>query len=237
MAKILVAGLPASGKTTLLKSLKESTSDIFVFSRDGKKFPLVFQLPHRNLQPFDTVSSVIPYVEGQPVKETLLDQVKDGLKVFKERNGKYPDTVVFDTVSRIQTELLNSCNTWFSGFNVYSNLNKEINDFNAMIAMLESRGMNVILITHAIYNGDTGLFEEVSKGEFAKIGGFLSTVDYSIFIESKNNTRHVYHRNYGLSRTLIDSLPDKQPVEEFSLQEYIDLINNTSDENSDNYSY
>lgn len=55
--------------------------------------------------------------------------------------------------------------------------------------------------------------------------GFLAEVDFSSFIELKNNKRYVHHRSTKFpARTLLDSAPDSSLIDEFNLQEYISAI-------------
>lgn len=59
----------------------------------------------------------------------------------------------------------------------------------------------------------------------------LSEVDNAIFIEIKGNKRVIHHRSPKLaSRTVLDQLPDSQPVEEYNLQEHIDALSGLKDE-------
>ena len=85
---------------------------------------------------------------------------------------EYPKTIVFDSVSKIFDTLMDNCNTKFTGFKVYSELNKEIHQFTDFIQnSLIASDMNVILISHAIYDADTTLYNLVGKGDFQKRGG------------------------------------------------------------------
>ena len=52
-AKVLITGLANTGKTTLLKDLK----DVMVFARDGKPFAL--ELPHVNVPDYDDINDVL----------------------------------------------------------------------------------------------------------------------------------------------------------------------------------
>jgi hypothetical protein len=64
---------------------------------------------------------------------------------------------------------------------------------------------------------------------FSKRGGFLAEVDQAIFIEVKNNKRILHFRSTKFpARTLTDELPDSLPVEDFNLQNHIELLNNKS---------
>lgn len=55
--------------------------------------------------------------------------------------------------------------------------------------------------------------------------GFLAEVDFAMFLELKNNKRYVHHRSTKFpARTLLESAPDSQIVDEFNLQEYISAI-------------
>ena len=204
-AKILITGLPNTGKTTLLKTLQNA----FVVSRDGKPFSL--PMPHFNVPEYVKI-------------DDLLDMVQEKLTVYEEKFKKSPDTIAFDSVSRIFTDIETSCSKRFKGYEVWSNVNKEINTFlEAINSMLES-GFNVVLIAHAVWDGDAKKYIETCKGSFAKTGGFLSTVDYAINIDIVGSKRILTHRGNSLSRTLLDDMPEKEDASSFNLQDYLSKI-------------
>ena len=209
-AKILVTGLANSGKTSLLKPLEK----VLVFSRDGKPFSL--ELPHVNVPDYDKI-------------DELLDVVEEKLEAYKAKMGEYPDTIVFDSVSRIFTDIETNCQNKFKGYDVWSNVNMEVNKFVAATNELMESGFNIVLIAHAVFDAETKTFTETCKGSFAKTGGFLSTVDYSVNISIVGSKRIVTHKGMQLSRTLIDDMPDKEDVNNFNLQTYIDRIKTKSE--------
>lgn len=207
--KLLISGLPNSGKTSLVKNL----NNVFVVARDGKHFP--FEIPHINIPDFSNI---------EEVKSLVLEK----LSVYKERFGNLPETMVFDSVSRIFTDIENNSRERFRGFDVWNNVNKEISSFVDYVNFFIDKGINVVIIAHAVYDGDAGTFKETCKGSFEKIGGFLGTVDYASFIELKGEKRTIYHRGKALSRTLLTDVPDSENATTFNLQEYIDKIKTAS---------
>lgn len=208
-AKILITGMPNSGKTTLLKSL----TDVLVVARDGKPFSL--ELPHFNVPEYSKIND-------------LLDLITDKINVYENKFGHLPKTVVFDSASRIFTDIETNCSKRFSGYEVWSNVNKEINAFLEFINQLQENDMNVVLISHAVWDENAKQYIETCKGSFAKIGGFLSTVDYAINIGIVGSKRILTHRGTNLSRTLLDEMPDKDDATKFNLQDYIDKIKTKS---------
>ena len=204
-AKVLITGMPNTGKTSLVKTLKNA----YVVSRDGKPFP--FEMVHTDIPDYTKV-------------EELLDIVAAKIEAYKEKLGEYPDTIVFDSVSRIFTDIETSCSNRFSGYDVWSNVNKEINKFLSAVNELLDNGFNVVLVAHAVWDEKAGTYIETCKGSFAKIGGFLSTVDYAINIDIKGNKRILTHRGTHLSRTLLDDMPEKEDANNFNLQDYLNKI-------------
>lgn len=147
--KLLISGESNSGKTTLLNTLDPKTT--LVISHDGKNFP--FPIPHTNVATFSTATELI----------TL---ITDKINAFNEKLGNYPATVVIDSVSKIFDTLMDSMNTKYTGFNVYSNLNSQIHIFTDYIQnSLIASDINVILISHAIYDADTTNYNLVGKGK------------------------------------------------------------------------
>ena len=85
--------------------------------------------------------------------------------------------------------------------------------------------MNVIIISHAIWDQDTAKYNLVGKGDFAKRGGFLAEVDYAIFLETKSNKRMLHFRSTKFpARTLCEDDPDTLNVDDFNLQAYVDKL-------------
>lgn len=210
--KLLISAEANSGKTTLTKTLK----DALVVSHDGKKFP--FAVPHVMVDSFQTTND-------------LITTINDKIVAYKEKFGSYPKTIVFDSVSKIFDTILDACNKKYTGFNIYSNLSNEVNALTAYIQnTLIASDMNVVLISHAIYDQDTAKYNLVGKGDFAKRGGFLSEVDQAIFLETKANKRTIHFRSTKFpARTLAEDDPDSIDVAVFNLQDYIDKLAQTQD--------
>ena len=216
--KILISGEAAAGKTTLIKDL----SNALLLSHDGKK-PVV-KIPHVYISNFSDV-------------DELLSIFNEKIEAYNERYGKYPETIAIDSVSRIYDTISNICNDKYTGFTVYSSMDKMIKQLNSYIEdTLIASGMNVILISHALYDSETSQYNLVGKGSYAKLGGALSTVEEAIFLEKKSNKRIVHFRSTKFpARTLQPELPDNLPVDEFSMQTYLEaIISNQAD--ADSYS-
>lgn len=211
--KLLISAEANSGKTTLTKDLKKA----LVISHDGKRYP--FPLPHVLVPSFETT-------------EELLAIIVNKIEAYNEKFGYYPETIVFDSVSKIFDTMHTNCNEKFKNFTIYSELDKEISAFNNFIEnSLISSDINVVLISHAIYDPETSKYSLVGKGAFNKRGGFLAEVDEGIFIELKGNKRILHFRSTSSkipARSLQESLPDTLNVEEFNLQEHINMLDTTT---------
>ena len=216
-AKVLITGLANTGKTTLLKTLENA----LVVSRDGKPFSL--ELPHFNVGEYTSI-------------DELLDLLLEKLEAYKAKIGTYPDTVVFDSVSRIFTDIETNCSRKYNGYDVWSNVNKEINIFIEAVNDLQNQNYNVVLIAHAVWDETAKKYIETCKGSFAKTGGFLSTVDYAVNIGIVGSKRIVTHKGMQLSRTLIDDMPDKEDVNNFNLQTYLNKIKEKAEVVSEKWS-
>ena len=205
--KLLISAESNSGKTTLTKNLKEA----LVISHDGKKYP--FAVPHVMVPTFGSVTE-------------LINLTNEKIVSYKEKFGEYPKTIVFDSVSKIFDTILNTCNLKYTGFKIYSELNKEITELTDYIQnTLIASDMNVILISHAIFDQDTAKYNLVGKGDFAKRGGFLAETDQALFIETKNNKRIVHFRSTKFpARTLNVEDPDNISVDDFNLQDYLETL-------------
>lgn len=201
-AKILITGVSNAGKTSLLKTLENA----FIVNIDGK--PCQLEIPHVNIDTFENIN-------------VLIDLIDEKLKVYKEKFGKSPDTIAFDSVSRIFTIIESLSSEKYKGFEVWNNVNKEINTFVNTISALQEAEYNIVLIAHAVWDENAKRYIETCKGSFAKVGGFLSTVDYAVNIDMVGNKRIVTTKGNNLSRTLLDELPEKVPANEFNLQDYL----------------
>jgi len=214
--KFLVSGESNSGKTTLTNTLE----DVLVISHDGKNYP--FPKPHVNIPTFGSAAE-------------LIKMSNEKLDAYNEKYKTYPKSVVYDSVSKIFDTMLDNCNRKHQGFKVYSELNNEIHEFTDYIQnVLIEGGINVILVSHAIYDAETSKYSLVGKGDFQKRGGFLAEVDHSAFIETKNNKRIVHNRSTKYpARTTLSELPDSVSMEDYNLQEHINMLTALQDEVSD----
>jgi len=226
--KLLCTGLSNSGKTNALKSLDPKTT--FVVSIDGKTFP--FGIPHSNFAGFPNIAG---FLYGYNDEEgNHVDGIVDKMQKFKEATGEYPKNVVVDTVSRVFQIIADNCQRQFKGFEIHSNISKEIAEFNSFLENeLVASGINVISTTHVTINPDTGMYEDASSGAYKKSGGAISVHDNVVFFRIKNKKYEVVHRSPGLPcRTLLpeDVLPSTQPADEYSLADHIKLLESTNSE-------
>lgn len=147
--KLLISGVSNSGKTTLTRDLDPKTT--LVISHDGKNYP--YPLPHVNIGDFGTAKE-------------LIDIANAKITAFKEKLGSYPKTIVIDSVSKIFDTLMDSMNIKHTGFKIYSELNKEVHEVTNYIQnVLIASNMNVVLLSHAIYDPETTNYNLVGKGK------------------------------------------------------------------------
>lgn len=204
--KLLVSGTSNAGKTTLTKDLK----DTLVISHDGKAYP--FEVPHALLTDITTTDDIVNFVN-----EKVL--------AYEDAYGTMPTNIVFDSVSRIYDSLNESCSRRFTGFTIYSNLDKEIKAFADFLEEILEGGVNLIIISHALFDAEENKYNLVGKGSFAKLGGFLSVVDEGIFVEAKNDKRILHFRSTKFpARTLREELPKSMPSTDFDLQAHVELL-------------
>lgn len=212
--KLLISAESNAGKTTLTQSLDPKTT--LVISHDGKNYP--YPIPHVNVDTFATSAQ-------------LIGIINDKIAAFEAKLGHYPKTIVIDSVSKVFDTLMDSMANKHTGFKIYSELNKEIHEFTDYVQnVLIANDINVIILSHAIYDSETAKYNLIGKGDFSKRGGWLAETDFAIFLETKNNKRIVHHRSTKFpARTALDTDPDSLPVEEFSLVKYVEKLSSVRD--------
>ncbi len=204
--KLLISSLPNIGKTTLLQTLK----DVLVISRDGKKYP--FPQPHVNVPDFTSATQ-------------LIDLVYEKVRAYEEKHGEMPKTIAIDSMSKILLDIEGYVLEQVKSF-PYGKVNTEIKHVVDFIERDMAPNFNIVLVSHAMYNEETVGYQLVNAGgSYGKKGGLLSEVDEAIFLELKGKKRVVHFRNPKLaSRTTVAELPDSMEVEEFNLQEHLELL-------------
>jgi GTPase SAR1 family protein len=211
-SKVLISGEASAGKTTLIRNLKDS----LLLSHDGKK-PIV-KIPHVYVRNFNDI-------------DELIELFNSKIEAYNDKYDAYPSTVIIDSVSRIYNTINTYCNEKYTGFVVYNSMDKEIAKLNDYIEeTLIASDINVILISHALSDKDTGQYKLVGKGSYAKLGGALSTVEEAVFIEKKATKRIVHLRSTKFpARSLQEDLPDSIGIDDFDMQAYLDGVSTHQD--------
>ncbi len=204
--KLLVSSLPAIGKTTLLQSLK----DVLVIARDGKKYP--FPQAHVNVHDFTSASQ-------------LIDVMIDKVNAYETKIGKMPKIVAIDSISKILLDIEAYVLEQVKSY-PYGKVNTEIKKVVDFIERDLCNEFDVILVSHAMYNEETVGYQLVNAGgSYGKKGGILSEVDEGIFLEMKGKKRIIHYRNPRMvARTTIATLPDNTPLDDFNLQEHVEML-------------
>lgn len=204
--KILVSGITNSGKTSLLQSL----TDVLVVARDGKKYP--FPQAHVNVPDFSSA-------------DTLIDLIVNKVEAYEAKIGALPKTIAIDSTSKIFLDIEGYVLEQVKSF-PYGKVNTEIKKFVDFIERDMVPEFNIVMVSHALYNEDTHGFNLVNAGgSYGKKGGMLSEVDEAVFLEVKGKKRIIHYRNSKMAaRTVVSDLPDSVPLENFNLQEHIEML-------------
>lgn len=205
--KLLISALPAIGKTTMLKDLKE----VLVIARDGKKYP--FPQPHVNVPDFTSV-------------DELINLIVEKVDAYEKKMGKPPKIIAFDSMSKIVLDIEAYVLEQVKSF-PYGKVNTEIKKLVDFIERDVCENFDVVLVSHALYHEDVSGYQLVNAGgSYGKKGGILSEVDEAMFIEMKGKKRVLHYRNPRLvARTTVSDLPDSvELTDEFSLQKHIEML-------------
>ena len=215
--KLLISGLPNSGKSTLVKSLDPTRA--LLISRDGKKSPL--KLPKKTIEDFADA-------------DDLINQISIAITSYVETYDKNPETIVIDSISKIFLDIEAKILAKVKSF-PYGVINIEISKFMEFLEHQLVPNCNLVMISHANLNTETGGYELVNAGgSWGKKGGAISEVESAIFIELKGSKRIIHHKTQKmLARSLSDNIPESQPSTEFNLQEYIDTISSELEESDE----
>jgi len=154
--KLLVSAFESSGKSTLTSRL----TDVLVINFDHKEYS--FKVPHANLKEY----------EGM---DKLLEDISSKVTGYKEKFGKLPATVVFDTVTQMYSSMQKYNADKYKGFDIHSNNNRDTLAFNDFIEnVIIPSGINAVIVAHSSYDEATARHIIPATGAFAKAGSWLS---------------------------------------------------------------
>lgn len=212
--KLLVAGFEASGKTTLIADL----DDALVINCDGKEFTLK-GIPVVN-------------IKGYSGYGDFTDKVNSAIAMYKEKKGKFPKYIVFDTITQLQIEMVAYSQEKFTGFQIWGNVLKEARKLNTYFeTILIPNGVSVIILAHTVVDEATGRYIIPASGQFRDSGSWLSIVNEAIFID-KHNKRNIIlaDEKYPARSTLDEYKPSKDKPsikiarDEFNLKDYCEKL-------------
>ena len=214
--KFLVVGQESTGKTTLISSIKNG----FVMSTDNKAFR--GKVPHFRYSTYKGL-------------DDLIDTISNKLEVYEAKFGKLPETFVIDSVTHLQNALVKYANDKYTGYNIWTSINKDILAFNSFIEEeLIPAGINVVMTAHVVYDSDNAKFKIPSPGDFGKTGSYLSIVDEAVYLENKGNKRILHYSTMKFPcRTLQAKLPETVAVNDFDINNHIKLLESSVEESTE----
>ena len=214
--KLGIVAAEASGKTTLISQLE----DALVVSTDNKAFS--GKVAHFRYSTYEGL-------------ENFTDTIIDKLEVYKDKYGKYPKTLVIDSVTHLANNMERWANDRFKGFDVWSNLGKDILSFNAFLEDdIIPAGINVVFTAHTQYDVDTGRYKIASPGNFGKNGSWLSVTDEAIFIEIKGAKRLLHFTTPKFPcRSFHKELVNGMNIDDFDINKHIELLESSNTESEE----
>ena len=214
--KLLVSAFESSGKSTITSRL----DNVLVINFDRKEYS--FKVPHANIKEYTGMDNII----------TL---ISEKLVAYKEKFGKFPNTIVFDTVTQMYSAMQKYNADKHKGFDVHTKNSQETLAFNDFIEQsLIPSDINVVIVAHTLYDEATARHLIPATGAFAKAGSWLSVVNDAVFIEKKPNKLVVHTSGFKYpARSTLDDLPTNIDIEEYDLQKHIDMLSATKIEATD----
>lgn len=206
--KLLVCGFEASGKSTVASQLE----DVLVFNFDHKEYG--FRVPHVNVKDYEGL-------------DKLIELISEKIEAYREKMGKYPKNVVFDTMTQFYSSMQQYNGTKYKGFDEHRQNNLDTLAFNKFVEdSLIPSDINVVIVAHTVYDEATARHIIPATGAFAKAGSWLSVVNESIFVEKKSSKLVVHTDNLKYPcRTTLTGIETNVPIEKYSLQEHINTLN------------
>lgn len=154
--KFLVSAFEKSGKSTITSQLRNP----LVINLDQKEYG--FKVPHVNIKEYLGM-------------DALLETIAEKLQAYKEKFGKYPENLIFDTVTQMYSAMQKYNSDKYKGFDTHSKNNQETMAFNQFIEQqLLPAGINVIIVAHTLYDEATSRHIIPATGAFAKAGSWTS---------------------------------------------------------------
>jgi len=213
--KLLVVGESNSGKTTVTSKLEKA----LVVSIDGKTYP--YKVPHYRPATYSGI-------------ENFKNEMISKLKSYKEKYGERPQTIVFDTVTKLYEEMYKYAQKNFKGFDVHNAIANDTLSFNDLIEdFLIANGVNVVIIAHVVWEKDTNSWVVPATGAFAKSGSWLSLVDESSFIYKQGNSRMISHSEMKYPCRTTCDMPVKEKIDEYDINVHMKKLMDKQSENAE----
>lgn len=155
--KLGIVALENSGKTTIISTIK----DALVVSTDNKAF--TGKVPHFRYSTYGGI-------------DDLLGTIGTKIEAYREKYGKLPRTLVIDSVTHLASAMEKYMNDKYTGFNIWSNLSKDILAFNSFLEDdVIPAGINVVFTSHCQFDKDTSKYTIAAPGSFGKNGSWLNS--------------------------------------------------------------
>lgn len=205
--KLGIVALENSGKTTIISTIK----DALVVSTDNKAF--TGKVPHFRYSTYNGI-------------DDLLGTISSKIETYGEKYGKLPRTLVIDSVTHLASAMEKYMNEKYTGFNIWSNLSKDILAFNGYLEdTIIPEGINVVFTSHCQFDKDTSKYAIAAPGSFGKNGSWLSVTDNAVFLEVKGTKRSVHHTNSKFPcRSNLEGIPESVDVADYDLNEHITAL-------------
>lgn len=214
-SKLLITGLESTGKTTLTSKLEKA----LMVSVDGKAYP--FARPHYRPEKY----SGLPNFKNELIQK---------LKSYKAKYGERPQTVVFDTVTKLYENMYKYAQANFKGFDVHNTISNETLSFNDLIEeLLIANGVNVVIIAHVVYDEKTSRYTVPATGQFKNSGSWLSLVDNASFVHVQGNTRMISHTELKYPCRTTVEMDKVQKVDDYDINTHIAKLEKSQGDNSE----
>jgi hypothetical protein len=202
--KLLVSGFENTGKSTLVAGIQNA----MVINFDRKEY--AFKVPHINVTAYSGI-------------DNLVDTINQKLGAYKEKMGKLPETIIFDTVTQFYSAMQAYNDNNFKGFDIHKNNNRDTLNLNAYIEdVLIANNINVVIVAHTTFDADTARHTIPATGQFGKAGSWMSVTNEAIFIEKKTGKYIIHQKSMKFPcRTTLTDLEDSLESTQYDINKHI----------------